>query len=157
MGDEITLKKLSKILSILLMVALLVTINFDVYAKSRSGGFKSSSSHSSSSSSSSSKSSSSSGSGSFKSSSSYSKPSISTTKPSTSTNKSTSTSDVNKSSNNSGVKTPVIVSNNNYNSRSFMPMILYGNSFSSIILRYAGLVVIIVILFFVYKFIKRKH
>jgi len=154
MGDEITLKKLSKILSILLMVALLVTINFDVYAKSRSGGFKSSSSHSSSSSS---KSSSSSGSGSFKSSSSYSKPSISTTKPSTSTNKSTSTSEVNKSSNNSGVKTPVIVSNNNYNSRSFMPMILYGNSFSSIILRYAGLVVIIVILFFVYKFIKRKH
>ncbi|HEY8804287.1 MAG TPA: hypothetical protein VIM42_04120 [Clostridium sp.] len=139
------MKKLSKILSILLMVALLVTMNFDVYAKSRSGGFKSSSSHSSSSSS---KSSSSSSSGGFKSSSSYSK-------PSTATNKSTSTSDVNKSSSNSGTKTPVILNNNN--SRSFMPMIFYGNAFSSAILRYAGLVVIILIIFFVYKSIKRKH
>jgi len=144
MRDEINLKKLSKILSILLMVALLVTINFDVYAKSRSGGFKSSSSYKSSSS----KSSSSSGSGSFKSSSGY-------TKPSTSTNKTTSTSDVNKSSDNSGTKTPVIVSHNN--NRSFMPMILYGNSFSNIILRYVGVVVIILIIFFVYKFIKRKR
>lgn len=142
MGDEISLKKLSKILSMLLMVALLTTINFNVYARSGSGGFRSSGSHSSSSS----KSSSSSSSGGFKSSSNYSKPSTSTT------NKSTSTS-----SNNSGTKTPIIGSNNYNTHRSFMPMIFFGNSFGSSILRYAGLVVIILMIFFVYKYIKRRR
>lgn len=133
------MKKLSKILSILLMVAVLVTINFDVYAKSRSGGFKSSS-HSSSSSS---KSSSSSSSGGFKSSSGYSKHSTSTTsKPSTSTKNSTSTSSVNRSGN---------------NNRSFMPMIFFGNSVGSSMLRYFGLFVIILIIYFVYKARKRRH
>ncbi|MBU3160696.1 hypothetical protein KPL37_13170 [Clostridium frigoris] len=143
------MKKLSKILSILLMVVMLVTINFDVYAKSRSGGFKSSGSHSSSSS----KSSSSSSSGGFKSSNSYTKPSTSTTsKPSTSTNKSTSTS-----SNNSGNKTPIVGSNNYNTHRSFIPMMFFGNSFGSSILRYASLVVIILIMFYVYKYIKRRR
>lgn len=137
MGDEIKLKKFSKLLSILLMVALLVTINFDAYASSRSGGFKSSS-HSSSSSSSSSGSSS----GGFKSSSSYSKPSSTTKSTPSSANNSTSpsTSNVNRSSNNS----------------SFMPMIFFGNSMGSSIFRYLGLFVIILVIYFVYKASKRK-
>lgn len=135
------MKKLSKILSILLMVALIVTINFDVYAKARSGGFKSSGSHKSSSSSS--KSSSSSSSGGFKSSSDYSKPSTTTKKPSTSTstNKSTGTSNVNKGSN---------------NNRSFIPMIFYGNSFLGSMFRNVGILIIIIIIFFAIKWVKRK-
>jgi cytoskeletal protein RodZ len=141
MGDELNLKKLSKILSILLMVALLVTVNFDVYAKTRSGGFKSSSSSSSKSSSSSSSKSS----GGFKSSSGYTKPSTkpstSTTKPSTTSNNSTSTG-----------------TNNVYrsNNRSYLPMIFFGNSFGSTILRYIGLMIILAIAFYVYRFLKRK-
>ncbi|MBU3215129.1 hypothetical protein LL033_23865 [Clostridium estertheticum] len=145
------MKKLSKILSILLMVALLVTINFNAYAKSRSGGFKSSGSHSSSSS----KSSSSSSSGGFKSSNSYTKPSTATTdKTSPSSDKSTSTSS------NSETKTPIVGSNNNYsnnNHRSFIPMMFFGNSFGSSIFRYAGLIVILLIMFYAYRFIKRKR
>jgi len=140
MGDEISLKKLSKILSILLMIALIVTINFDVYASSRSGGFKSSGSHSSSSS----KSSSSSSSGGFKSSNNYSKPSTSTT------NKSTS-------SNTSGTKTPIVGSNNYNTHRSFMPMMFFGNSFGSSIFRYASLIIILLIMFYVYKYLKRRR
>ena len=150
MGDEISLKKLSKILSILIMLALLVTINFDVYAKTRSGGFKSSGSTKSSSSST--KSSSSSSSGTFKSSSNYKKPSTTTTKkPSTSTN----TSDVNKSSSNSRSKTPIINSNNNY--RSNRSMGLRGLLFSSILSRMVSGIVIIVIIYLVYKSLKRRR
>ncbi|MCB2359188.1 hypothetical protein [Clostridium estertheticum] len=144
------MKKLSKILSILLMVALLVTINFDVYAKSRSGGFKSSGSHSSSSS----KSSSSSSSGGFKSSNSYTKPSTATTdKTSTSTDKSTG------ANSNSANQTPIVGSNNysNNNHRSFIPMMFFGNSFGSSIFRYAGLIIILLIMFYAYRFIKRKR
>ncbi|MCB2355833.1 hypothetical protein [Clostridium estertheticum] len=147
------MKKLLKILSILLMVALLVTINLDVYAKSRSGGFKSSGSHSSSSSSSS-KSSSSSSSGGFKSSNSYTKPSTATTdKTSTSTDKSTSTNS------NSANQTPIVGSNNysNNNHRSFIPMMFFGNSFGSSIFRYAGLIIILLIMFYAYRFIKRNR
>ena len=151
MGDEIKVKKLSKILSILLMLALVVTINFDVYAKSRSGGFKSSSSHKSSSSS---KSSSGSSNGGFKSSSDY-KKSSTTTKPSTSTNKSTNTSDVNKSSKNNGSKTPIVNTNNNY--RSNRSMGLRGFLFSSIISRMLSGIVIIIIIYFLYKFLKRRR
>ncbi|WP_298836867.1 hypothetical protein [Clostridium sp.] len=136
------MKKLSKVLSILLMVAMLVTINFDVYARSRSGGFKSSGSHSSSSI----KSSSSSSSGGFKSSKNYSKPSTSTT------NKSTSTT-----SNTSGTKTPIVGSNNYNTHRSFMPMMFFGNSFGGSIFRYASLIIILLIAFYVYKYIKRRR